>query len=98
MDKPADGAAAVVDIVGGSAVADVAKLSDTQTFARDPENYSAELTADTIARLHKIVSRQRKARQDEAEVLELAAKFKKTNAAAKRKKLKAGTDVLEEIV
>lgn len=66
----------------------LSKLSDTQVFARDPEDYSTETTADTIARLTKIVARQRKARQDDQEVAALAAKMKKANAASRKKKVK----------
>jgi hypothetical protein len=67
----------------------LAKLTDTQVFARDPEDYTTENVTDTIARLSKIVARQRKARQDEADVLAQAQRIKKTNAAARKKKAPA---------
>lgn len=63
----------------------VAKLTDAQVFARDPEDYTEENTADTIARLRKIVERQRKARQDSQAVAEEVAKLKKANAKGKKK-------------
>lgn len=76
----------------------VAKMTDTQVFARDPEDYTTETTADTIERLRKILARQRKARADDEAVAATAAKFKKVNAAAARKKLKAGADPMEETI
>jgi hypothetical protein len=77
-------------VAGAGGVSPLSKLTDAQVFACDPEDYSAESLADAIARLRKIVARQRKARQDDAEVAALAAKMKKSNAAAKRKKSKGG--------
>ncbi len=86
-------------IAGAGGVSPLSKLLDAQVFARDPEDYSAETLQDTIARLQKIVARQRKARQDDAGVAALAAKMKKTNAAAKRKKTKAsGGDPMETVI
>lgn len=73
------------------------KLPDAQVFSRDPEDYTQESTADTIARLSKIVARQRKARQDDAEIAATTAKIKKANTAATKKKAKA-TNLLESTV
>lgn len=66
----------------------LSKLPDAQVFSRDPEDYTTEAIEDTIARLRKIILRQRKARQDEAEVAELTAKIKKANKVADKKKTK----------
>jgi hypothetical protein len=74
------------------------KLPDAQVFSRDPEDYTQENTADTIARLTKLVARYRKARQDGEELTTLAAKLKKTNAAAKRKKAKLAADPMETTI
>jgi hypothetical protein len=61
------------------------KLPDAQVFSRDPEDYSTEDIADTIIRLQRILARQRKARQDDAEIKELTAKIKKANKAKTKK-------------
>lgn len=82
-------------VAGAAGIPPLERLPDAQVFSRDPEDYSAETTAEAIERLRKIVARQRKARQDDAEVAELAAKYKKTNAAAKRKKAKASANLME---
>jgi len=66
----------------------LARLPDSQVFARDPEQYGEAEMVDTIERLSKILTRMRKARQDDALVKEAAAKLKKTNAAAKKAKAK----------
>lgn len=63
-------------------------LPDAQVFARDPESLSEHDVKVLIERLKRHVTRMRKARQDDALVLETAAKVKKTNAAAKKKKAK----------
>lgn len=76
-----------------TAVTALSKLPDAQVFSRDPEDYTTETIEDTITRLRKIILRQRKARQDEAEVAELTAKIKKANKAAGKKKAK---DLLEQ--
>lgn len=84
--------------VDTSGAAIVAKMSDTQVFARDPEDFTKEDMADAIERLRKIVLRQRKARADDAAVAADAARFKKVNAAAAKKKAKAGKaseDIME---
>lgn len=78
---------------GGDPTVALKKLPDSQVFARDPEDYTVENTADTIARLSKILTRIRKARQDDAEIAALTAKFKKANA--KKSKTK---DILESKV
>lgn len=76
------------------------RLPDAQVFARDPEDYTAEGVADTIARLSKIVARQRKARQDDAAIAAAAATIKKTNATARRAKARksAPADPMENKV
>lgn len=79
-----------VDTTGASIVA---KMSDAQVFARDPEDLTKETLDDTIERLRKILVRQRKARADDAAVAADAARFKKVNAAAAKKKAKAGKAV-----
>jgi hypothetical protein len=66
----------------------LATLSDAQAFSRDPEDFTQEAAADTIARLAKHVARQRKARQDDAAFKAEAARMKKANAASKKKKAK----------
>lgn len=82
------------------AVSPLARLPDAQVFARDPEDYTLESTADTIERLRKIVARQRKARNDDNQVKEAAAKLKKVNTAAAKKKAKTkiAADPLETIL
>lgn len=82
---------------GSDTVSALNKLPDAQVFSRDPEDYTQETTEDTIARLRKIVERQRKARQDDAEIAEATLKIKKANAAATKKKTKA-TNLLESKV
>ena len=76
------------------------ELKDAQVFARDPEDYTAESTADTIERLRKIVARQRKARDDDAAVAAELVKIKKTNTAAARKKakVKLAANPLETVI
>ncbi len=76
------------DIAAPASVSPLRELKDAQVFARDPEDYTAESTADTIERLRKIVARQRKARNDDAAVTEQLGKIKKANATAARKKAK----------
>lgn len=68
------------------AVSALSKLPDAQVFSRDAEDYTQEAIEDTIVRLQKIVARQRKARQDDAEIAELTAKIKKANKVAGKKK------------
>ena len=83
-----------VDSVAGAGVSGpLAKLSDAQVFARDPEDYTKENVADTIARLRKIVERQRKARQDAELVAAEAGKMKKANS--KRTKSVLAADPME---
>lgn len=75
------------------------RLPDSQVFSRDAEDYTQEAIEDTIARLQKIVARQRKSRNDEAEISELTAKLKKANAVAakaKAKKSKPTTNLMEQ--
>lgn len=87
--------------VDTSGAAIVAKMSDAQVFARDPEDFTKEDLADTIERLRKIVLRQRKARADDATVAADAARFKKANAAAAKKKAKSGKaidDIMEATI
>lgn len=81
------------------AVTPLDKLTNAQVFGRDVEDYTQESVAETIRRLTKIVQQTRKARQDEAAVKELAAKMKKTNAAAKKKaKPKLAADILDTVL
>ena len=83
-------------VVAGAGVAPLARLPDAQVFARDPEDYTQENIDDTIQRLTKILARQRKARQDDAEVKDTAAKLKKTNTVARKKKAgKLAADPME---
>ena len=100
MTSPPDtDASAVGDpAVSGNPAAALAKLPDAQVFSRDPEDYTQESTADTIERLKKIILRQRKARQDDAEVAELTTKIKKANAANKKAKAKKSGNLLEQQV
>lgn len=86
------------DVAADPDVLSLDKLPDAQVFSRDPEDYTQENTADTIARLAKIVARHRKARQDSEELAAIAAKLKKTNAAAKRKKSKVAADPMETTI
>ncbi len=76
------------------------RLPDAQVFSRDPEVYTDEDLADTIERLQRILARQRKARQDEAELVAAAADLKKKNAAAKKAKAKKAkpADIMENKV
>jgi hypothetical protein len=76
----------------------LASLPDTQVFSRDPEDYTLENTSDTIARLQRILFRQRKARADEAAIVAAAATIKKTNVAAKRKKSKPAASPLDTTI
>ncbi len=92
--------AQVPDAGAASPSSPVTKLSDAQVFARDPEDYTEENTADTIERLRKILARHRKARQDAEQVMAEAAKLKKTNAkpkkaAASKAKPSLSTDPME---
>lgn len=89
------------DAGSAGAAGPVTKLTDAQVFARDPEDYSEENTADTIARLRKILERQRRARQDSQAVAEEAAKLKKANAKTKKPKKapgKVAADPMETII
>lgn len=86
------------DATDGADVLPLDKLPDAQVFSRDPEDYTTENIADTIARLSKIIARQRKARADSEELTLIAAKLKKTNAAAKRKKAKLAADPMETTI
>ena len=79
------------------------KLSDAAVFSRDPEDYTQESAAETVARLKRILQRYRKARDDDAAIAEEAAKIKATNAKAKKAKAKKKgsgevVDPFEEIV
>ena len=83
----------------GAGTAVLNRLPDSQVFSRDAEDYTQEAIEDTIARLQKIVARQRKSRNDEAEISELTAKLKKANAVAakaKAKKSKPTTNLMEQ--
>lgn len=73
------------------------QLTDTQVFALDPENFSAETIDETVKRLTPILARHRKARDDAAELAALTTKTKKANAAAKKKPAKSfnPTDPME---
>ena len=76
--------------------ADVLKrLPDAQVFSRDPEDYSKEDIADTIARLKKVLLRYRAARSDGEAIVANAARVKKLNAAATKKKTKLAADPLD---
>lgn len=86
---------------GDTGSADVLRrLPDAQVFARDAEDYDAESLKDVMERLAKVVARKRKARQDDALVAEQAAKMKKANAAAKKKKPagKLAADPMETVL
>jgi hypothetical protein len=96
MSQPSDSSA--TDAAAGADVLPLDKLPDAQVFSRDPEDYTQENTADTITRLSKIIARHRKARQDSEELATIAAKLKKTNAAAKRKKAKVAADPMETTI
>lgn len=85
MDKSDD---TVADVAAGAGAGPLRRLPDAQVFARDAEDYDAESLADVVERLRKVVERKRKARRDDAEVAEQAAKMKKANAAASKKKAK----------
>lgn len=63
-------------------------LPDSQVFAKDAEDYTLENSEETIARLTKIITRYRNARQDAALIAEQTTKIKKANTAAARKKAK----------
>jgi len=95
MDNP--------DAMAGTATAGAAeplkRLPDAQVFARDAEDYDAESTADVLERLRKVVERKRRARRDDAEVAAKAAKMKKANAAAAKKKApKVAADPMETVL
>lgn len=62
------------------------KLTRAQVFARDPEDMHPAILDRAIEELRAINLRNRKARADDATVTEAAAKLKKTNAAARKKK------------
>jgi hypothetical protein len=83
------------DVASSAGALSITSLPDAQVFSKDPEDFTTETLADTIERLRKIVTRQRKARQDSAEISALSLKFKKTNATAARKKAKTSTDIME---
>ncbi len=72
------------------------RLSDAAVFDRDAEDYTQEVTAETIKRLQKILARYRKARDDEATLLEEAAKIKANNAKAKKAKAKKKGEVVPD--
>lgn len=85
---PADAAVPVAPVVD--------RLTRAQVFSRDPESLSDTDLAFAIEELRKINARNRKARADDAAVTETAAKMKKANAAAAKKKAKPlPTDILE---
>ena len=65
------------------------RLTRAQVFARDPEETTQEDIDFIVAELRKINERNRRARKDDAAIAEGAAKIKKANAVAKKKK-KAG--------
>jgi len=92
-----------LDEVAGPATAATAeplkRLPDAQVFARDAEDYDAESTADVLERLRKVVERKRRARRDDADVAAKAAKMKKVNAAAAKKKApKVAADPMETVL
>jgi hypothetical protein len=62
------------------------RLTRAQVFARDPEETTQEDIDFIVAELRKINERNRKARRDDAAIAEGAAKIKKVNAVAKKKK------------
>ncbi len=91
------------DSTNAGSVIPLDKLTDAQVFSRDPEDYTQESAAETIARLKRILQRYRKARDDDAAIAEEAAKIKATNAKAKKAKAKKKgigeiVDPFEEIV
>lgn len=96
MQTPSDTSAS--DVAASLDVLPLDKLPDAQVFSRDPEDYTQENTADTVARLSKIIARHRRARQDAEAMSTIAAKLKKTNAAAKRKKSKLAADPMETTI
>lgn len=57
----------------------VARLSNAQVFAHDPEAHTPTSLDAIIERLRPIIERQRKARADEATVLAEQATVKKRN-------------------
>lgn len=95
MQPEKDATSTPADVASSSGSLSITSLPDAQVFSRDPEDFTKETLADTIERLKKIVARQRKARQDSAEISALSAKFKKTNAAASRKKAKAAVNLMD---
>ena len=83
--------------VAADSPAPLERLVRAQVFARDPEEITPVEMDFVIAELTKINVRNRKARKDDEAVTAMAAKVKKTNAAAKKKKA-TGTvpaDILE---
>ena len=96
--KPVDASSVCGDTTSGNgATAALTKLPDAQVFSRDAEDYTQEAIADTVARLSKIITRQRLARKDDAEIAEATLKIKKANKAAATKKAKAA-NILESKV
>lgn len=99
MSEDGDGVAATDAGAVGAGASVLNRLPDSQVFSRDAEDYTQEAIEDTIVRLQKIVARQRKSRNDEAEISELTAKIKKANAVAakaKAKKSKSTTNLMEQ--
>jgi hypothetical protein len=73
------------------------RLVKAQVFARDPEQITPVELDFVIVELTKINVRNRKARKDDEAVTAMAAKVKKTNVAAKKKKATGAmpADILE---
>lgn len=71
------------------------RLTRAQVFARDPEETTQEDIDFIVAELRKINERNRKARRDDEAVAAGAAKLKKTNATAKKKKAPLPADILD---
>lgn len=91
-------AAQVASSDAPSTASPLTKLTDLQVFSRDPEKWDQESLEDAIERITRIVLRHRKARQDQAEMTERAAKLAKHNAKAKPKKKEPAGDPFEEKV
>ena len=92
-------AAETVAAANGAATAAAAspltRLTRAQVFARDPEETTQEDIDFIVAELRKINERNRKARQDDEAVAAGAAKIKKANAAAKKKKAPLPANILD---
>lgn len=88
-------AAAATGAVHADTASPLTRLTRAQVFARDPEETTQEDIDFIVAELRKINERNRKARQDDEAVAAGAAKIKKANAAAKKKKAPLPSDILD---